>query len=51
MDEMTEQEIMAQFRDIHAETGVTVLLVTHSAELGRYGTRSIEMAGGEIVAS
>ena len=51
LDEMTEQEIMAQFRDIHAETGVTVLLVTHSAELGRYGTRSIEMAGGEIVDS
>ena len=51
LDEMTEQEIMAQFRDIHAETGVTVLLVTHSAELGRYGTRSIEMANGEIVAS
>ena len=51
LDEMTEQEIMAQFRDIHAETGVTVLLVTHSAELGRYGTRSIEMASGEIVAS
>ena len=51
LDEMTEQEIMAQFRDIHAETGVTVLLVTHSAELGRYGTRSIVMAGGEIVDS
>ena len=51
LDERTEQEIMAQFRDIHAETGVTVLLVTHSAELGRYGTRSIEMANGEIVAS
>ncbi len=51
LDEMTEQEIMAQFRDIHAETGVTVLLVTHSAELGRYGTRSIQMANGEIVAS
>ncbi len=51
LDEMTEREIMAQFRDIHAETGVTVLLVTHSAELGRYGTRSIQMANGEIVAS
>jgi ABC-type lipoprotein export system ATPase subunit len=51
LDERTEQEIMARFRDIHAETGVTVLLVTHSAELGRYGTRSIEMADGEIVAS
>ncbi len=49
LDELTEHEIMDQFRDIHSRTGVTVLLVTHSAELGRYGTRSIQMAGGEIV--
>ena len=51
LDELTEQEIMTLFHDIHTETGVTVLLVTHSAELGRYGTRSIQMASGEIVAS
>jgi len=51
LDEVTEHEIMDLFRSIHAETGVTVLLVTHSAELGRYGTRSIQMAGGEIVPS
>jgi ABC-type lipoprotein export system ATPase subunit len=51
LDEMTEREIMEQFRHIHTETGVTVLLVTHSAELGRYGTRAIRMADGEIVAS
>jgi ABC-type lipoprotein export system ATPase subunit len=51
LDELTEQEIMALFRDIHSETAVTVLLVTHSAELGRYGTRSIQMASGEILDS
>lgn len=51
LDELTEQEIMSLFRDIHTETGVTVLLVTHSAELGRYGTRSVQMASGEIVTS
>jgi ABC-type lipoprotein export system ATPase subunit len=51
LDEMTEQEILTLFREIHIQTGVTVLLVTHSAELGRYGTRSIQMAGGEIVAA
>jgi ABC-type lipoprotein export system ATPase subunit len=49
LDEMTEREIMSLFRDIHQQTGVTVLLVTHSAELGQYGTRSIQMAGGQIV--
>jgi lipoprotein-releasing system ATP-binding protein len=49
LDEMTEHEILELFRGIHQQTGVTVLLVTHSAELGQYGTRSIRMAGGEIV--
>lgn len=51
LDELTEQEIMIQFRDIHTETGVTILLVTHSAELGHYGTHSIQMASGGIVDS
>ena len=51
LDEATEHEILALFNAIHAQTGVTVLLVTHSAELGRYGTRSIQMAEGEIVAA
>lgn len=51
LDELTELEIMSLFQEIHAETGVTALLVTHSAELGRYGTRAIQMAGGQIVPS
>jgi ABC-type lipoprotein export system ATPase subunit len=49
LDEQTEHEIMALFQEIHARTGVTALLVTHTAELERYGTRSIQMAAGEIV--
>ena len=49
LDEQTEHEIMALFQEIHAQTGITALLVTHSAELGHYGTRSIQMAAGEIV--
>jgi lipoprotein-releasing system ATP-binding protein len=49
LDELTEREIMALFQDIHARTGVTIMLVTHSSELGRYGTRSIRMAAGQIV--
>ncbi|MFN2289641.1 MAG: ABC transporter ATP-binding protein [Anaerolineae bacterium] len=49
LDEATEHEIMDLFRGIHQQTGITALLVTHSAELGRYGTRSIQMAEGEII--
>jgi putative ABC transport system ATP-binding protein/lipoprotein-releasing system ATP-binding protein len=49
LDEQTEREIMDLFGEIHAETEVTILMVTHSTELIRYGTRSIRMASGRIV--
>ncbi len=49
LDELTEQEIMGIFRDIHQRTGITVLLVTHASELEVFGTRGVRMAGGQIV--
>jgi len=49
LDDQTEREIMDLFAEIHAETGVTILMVTHSTDLIRYGTRSIRMASGRIV--
>jgi len=49
LDEQTEREIMDLFRDIHARTGITVVLVTHTSQLVSYGTRALEMAGGVIV--
>jgi len=49
LDEQTEQEIMALVQQLHQETAITILLVTHSAELARYGNRSLRMAAGEIV--
>jgi len=49
LDEQTEREIMDLFAEIHAQTSVTILMVTHSTDLIRYGTRSIRMAGGRIV--
>jgi ABC-type lipoprotein export system ATPase subunit len=49
LDEQTEQEIMELFQQIHRETGVTMLMVTHTRQLVRYGTRAVEMAGGSIV--
>ena len=48
LDEETEAEIMTLFRRVHAETGVTIALVTHTKELVSYGTRHIAMASGEI---
>ncbi len=49
LDEQTEIEIMELFHQIHQESGITIVLVTHSSELVRYGTRSIKMAGGHIL--
>jgi lipoprotein-releasing system ATP-binding protein len=49
LDEQTEQEIMGLFKDVHVQTGVTILLVTHTSQLVGYGTRALQMAGGAIV--
>ena len=48
LDEKTEMEIMSLFRQIHQETGVTILMVTHTSQLVPFSTRTIEMAHGEI---
>ena len=49
LDEETEAEIMTLFGRIHAETGLTIVLVTHTRQLVAYGTRHLTMAGGELV--
>jgi len=48
LDEQTEQEIMTLFREIHARTGLTILLVTHTSQLVSYGTKALRMSGGLI---
>ncbi len=48
LDEQTETEIMDLFKQVYDETGVTIVLVTHSTSLIRYGTRDIKMAGGKV---
>ncbi len=49
LDEKTELEIMDLFRDLHANLGLTMVIVTHTRQLVLYSTRVIEMAGGRIV--
>ncbi len=48
LDEQTEREIMEMLRGIHASSGVTILMVTHTSQLIPYGTRALEMAEGAI---
>jgi len=48
LDEQTETEIMDMFEQIHSTSDITIVLVTHSTQLVRYGSRAIHMAGGVI---
>ena len=49
LDEQTEQEIVELFARIHHETGITIVMVTHTSQLTAYGTRTVNMARGEII--
>jgi putative ABC transport system ATP-binding protein/lipoprotein-releasing system ATP-binding protein len=49
LDEKTELEIMALFRDLHENTGITIVMVTHMRQLVSYGTRAVELANGQLV--
>lgn len=49
LDERTELEIMDLFGEIHAQTGITIVMVTHTTQLISYGTRAIRMSEGQIV--
>jgi ABC-type lipoprotein export system ATPase subunit len=48
LDEKTEHEIMDLFAEIHGASGITIVMVTHTTQLVRYGTRSLRMAEGRI---
>lgn len=49
LDEVTEREIMDLFAQIHAQSSLTVVLVTHTTQLVGYGTRAMRMAEGRIL--
>lgn len=49
LDEQTEREIMDLFRQIHIDTGITIVMVTHTSQLVSYGTRAISMAMGKVL--
>jgi ABC-type lipoprotein export system ATPase subunit len=48
LDEQTELEIMDLFQEIHAQTGFTIVMVTHTTQLVRFGTRAIRMSAGRV---
>ena len=49
LDSRTSHEIMDIIRRLNREQGVTVILVTHEADIGAYADRMITMRDGSIV--
>jgi len=48
LDSKTGEEIMGIFQRLNREQGITVILVTHEAEIARHARRVISLRDGEI---
>ena len=49
LDSRTGKEILDLFRRLNTEQGITILLVTHDAEVARHADRVIRLVDGRIV--
>jgi putative ABC transport system ATP-binding protein len=49
LDSRTSVEIMAIFQRLNRENGITVILVTHEADVAAYAARAIHFRDGLIV--
>lgn len=50
LDPITSREVLALFKELHEEKGVSFLIVTHSAEVADFCNRSLELRDGRFVA-
>lgn len=51
LDSKTGLEIMNLLKDLNDKEGITVVVVTHEADIAAYGKRTIKIKDGEIVKS
>jgi ABC-type lipoprotein export system ATPase subunit len=49
LDSHTSEEILQMFRRLNEDDGITILLVTHEADVARYAQRDIRLHDGRIV--
>jgi ABC-type lipoprotein export system ATPase subunit len=49
LDRANSHLIMDIFRDLHAREGLTLIMVTHDAEMAGYARRQLTLRDGEIV--
>ncbi|HEY3391795.1 MAG TPA: ABC transporter ATP-binding protein, partial [Lacipirellulaceae bacterium] len=50
LDSRTSQEVIALFRQLNAEQGITVILVTHDQDVAQNANRTIVLRDGQVVA-
>tara|TARA_B110000444_G_scaffold81476_1_gene77080 strand:+ start:19435 stop:20415 length:981 start_codon:yes stop_codon:yes gene_type:complete len=50
LDPITSREVLALFKDLHENDGVSFLIVTHSKEVAAFANRSLELRDGRFVA-
>lgn len=50
LDPVTSREVLALFKNLHQEDGVSFLIVTHSKEVAAFANRSLELRDGRFVA-
>ncbi len=48
LDEETEAEIMATFKDINEKKRVTIILITHNMELAGQAKKHLRMSQGKL---
>jgi len=49
LDTKTSEEIMAIFKNLNAEKGITIVMVTHESDIGAKAKRRIYMRDGQII--
>ena len=50
LDSRTSIEVMGIFQRLNQERGITVVLITHEADIAEYGTRTVTFRDGQVVA-
>ncbi|MDP6232664.1 MAG: ABC transporter ATP-binding protein [Candidatus Poseidoniaceae archaeon] len=50
LDPVTSREVLALFKELHEDDGVSFLIVTHSKEVAAFCDRSLELRDGRFVA-